>query len=313
MKYQGGHLPVLFEETIEGLDLFPGLTVADGTLGGGGHARGILSRIMPGGTFIGIDRDEAAIERVEPIASECHGNVFLVHSDFREIDGILSGLNISGVDRAVLDLGVSSFQLEEADRGFSYQQDAPLDMRMDQSAGATAADIVNTYTQSELTRVLRTYGEEKWSARIADFIVQKRAKAPILTTGQLSEVVRAAVPAAARRDGPHPAKRTFQALRIEVNDELSGLGEALERYVQALRSGGRLAVITFHSLEDRIVKQSFQKLANPCICPPDLPVCACGRKPQVRILTRKPVVAGSAELTRNSRARSAKLRIAQKI
>lgn len=313
MTRQDDHVPVLFGETLEWLDLRPGLSVVDGTLGGCGHARAILERIMPGGTFIGIDKDMAAIKRARERLADCAGDIRLVHSDFKDIGEILKEQELPSVDRALLDLGVSSFQLEQADRGFSYMQDAPLDMRMDQSASLDARRVVNEYPEAELARILREYGEEKWAARIARFVADERAREPIETTGQLERVIRAAIPAAARRTGPHPAKRTFQAIRIEVNGELAGLAECLEQYVQHLSVDGRLAVITFHSLEDRIVKKELARLADPCTCPPDFPVCVCGRKPTARVLTRKPVVPGPAELADNPRARSAKLRVALRI
>lgn len=313
MHFQGGHIPVLYEQTLSYLKLEPGQTVVDGTLGACGHARGILERIMPGGLLIGIDKDEAAIKRAQPLLDEYGGNVRIVRSDFKNIREVLNAAGVSGMDRALLDLGVSSYQLEEAGRGFSYMQDAPLDMRMDQRTMLDAAQIVNKYTKEDLQRVIREYGEEKWAGRIAQFICEVRKTSPIETTAQLAQVVRDAIPAGARRTGPHPAKRTFQAIRIEVNAELTGLKEAIDAYVDCLHPGGRLAVITFHSLEDRIVKKEFAYLQNPCTCPPDLPVCACGNAPKIRLATRKPVIASNEELNENPRARSAKLRVAEKI
>lgn len=313
MHFQGSHIPVLYDETLATLQLAPGQVVVDGTLGACGHARGILERILPGGLLIGIDKDEAAIERAKPLQEEYGDSVRVVRSDFKDIRGVLKEAGVPGADRALLDLGVSSYQLEEAARGFSYMQDAPLDMRMDQRTEKNAMQVVNTYSVQELNRILRDYGEEKWSSRIAHRIAAAREEHPIETTEQLAQVVRDAIPASARRTGPHPAKRTFQAIRIEVNNELGGLAEAVDDYVESLRPGGRLAIITFHSLEDRIVKKEFQRLQDPCICPPDLPVCACGRVPQVRIVTRKPVTASNEELESNPRARSAKLRVCEKI
>lgn len=313
MHFQGGHIPVLYDETLSWLKLHPGQTVVDGTLGACGHARGILERILPGGVLVGIDKDAAAVERAQVLLKEYRNSVRIIHSDFKDIRDVLREAGVSGMDRALLDLGVSSYQLEEADRGFSYMQDAPLDMRMDQRAAIDAAEVVNSYPREELARILRDYGEEKWSGRIAQFIVEARGRMPIRTTEQLAQIVRDAIPAGARRSGPHPAKRTFQAIRIEVNAELTGLKEALAAYVDCLHPQGRLAVITFHSLEDRIVKKEFAHLQNPCVCPPDLPVCACGRKPLVRVVTRKPVTASNEELEHNPRARSAKLRVAERI
>lgn len=313
MQFQGGHIPVLYNETLEYLDLHQGNVVVDGTLGACGHARGILERIMPGGMLIGIDKDEEAIDRAKKLLSSYGDHVRIVHSDFKRILEVLNEVGITSVDRAMLDLGVSSYQLEDAERGFSYMQDARLDMRMDQTAGIDAMQIINEYPEKELDRIISRYGEEKWSRRIAHFIAAERSKAPIETTAQLAAIITSAIPASARRSGPHPAKRTFQAIRIEVNNELSGLTEALQHYVDSLNTNGRLAVITFHSLEDRIVKKEFARLADPCICPPDLPVCACGLNPVVRLVTRKPVVASNKELETNSRSRSAKLRVVERI
>lgn len=312
MEFQHTHLPVLFEETLAGLALRPGDTVVDGTFGGGGHAGAILSRIGPDGLLVAIDRDLQAVDRARARFGT-RPNFHIVHADFEQIDTVLAELDIPAVDAAMLDLGVSSYQLEEAQRGFSYMQEGPLDMRMDRTMERSAADIIRTYDEKHLADVIRTYGEEKWAARIAAFIVAERARTPITTTSQLVDIIRAAVPQGARRQGPHPAKRTFQALRIEVNSELSGLAGALDRFVNALRPYGRLCVITFHSLEDRIVKQEFRRLADPCTCPPDFPVCVCGGKPQIRVVTRRPVCAGEKELAENPRARSAKLRIAEKL
>lgn len=313
MQFQNAHIPVLYRETLSWLDLRPGLTVVDGTLGACGHARGILERILPGGRLIGIDKDEAAIVRAEHLLEEYKDHVRIIHSDFKRIDEVLDEAGVSGMDRALLDLGVSSFQLEDADRGFSYMQDGPLDMRMDQGDAKSALKVVNEYPPDELERIIGLYGEEKWAKRIALFIAKAREEEPIETTSALSEIIKSAIPAGARRNGPHPAKRTFQAIRIEVNGELAGLDTALASYAEHLSPGGRLAVITFHSLEDRIVKKEFARLQNPCICPPDLPVCACGRVPVVRAVTRKPVIPSNEELEANPRARSAKLRVAERI
>ena len=307
-----GHVPVLYGKTLEALNLKNGKVIVDGTLGGAGHARGILERIMPDGRLVGIDKDAAAIKRCAQRLAEYKERVTLVHSDFKRIREVLAELRISEIDGAVLDLGVSSFQLDEGERGFSYNEDAPLDMRMDRGGDFSARTVVNEYTEEELHRVIREFGEERWAARIAQFIVKERQSGSVETTGQLTEIIKKAIPAAARRDGPHPAKRTFQAIRIEVNGELAGLEKAIEDYVSVLKSGGRLAIITFHSLEDRIVKQTYRRLFDPCECPKDFPVCVCGKKSQVRIITRKPILPDEEELEKNPRATSAKLRVAEK-
>ena len=303
------HETVLLRETVEALQLKSGMTIADATLGGGGHSEAILQQIMPGGTLVGIDKDAYAIETAGARLKAYRDSVRYVQDDFKNIKAILKGLDIQALDGAVMDLGVSSFQLDQCDRGFSYHQDAKLDMRMNQSEGASAADIVAGYSEKELARVIRDYGEERWAERIASFIVRERGERPIETTGQLVEVIKKAVPKGARRNGPHPARRTFQALRIEVNGELSALQTALADFVQALKNGGRLAIITFHSLEDRIVKNEFKRLADPCTCPKDFPVCVCGEISLGKVITRKPVLPGIEETERNSRARSAKLRV----
>ncbi|MEG0702163.1 MAG: 16S rRNA (cytosine(1402)-N(4))-methyltransferase RsmH [Christensenella sp.] len=307
-----GHVPVLYEKTLELINLENGKLIVDGTLGGAGHAQGILERISPDGKLIGIDKDAAAIERCTKRLEQYKEQITLVHSDFKQIKQVLETLGIKEIDGAVLDLGVSSFQLDEGERGFSYNADAALDMRMDRDSAFSAYDVVNEYSQDDLCRVIRDYGEEKWAARIAQFIVQERKISSIGTTNQLTEVIKKAIPAGARRNGPHPSKRTFQAIRIEVNGELSGLSEAIEDYVSVLASGGRLAIITFHSLEDRIVKQTFRRLFDPCECPKDFPVCVCGKTSQVKLITRKPLLPTEAELETNPRARSAKLRVAEK-
>ena len=254
----------MLDETVRYLRLAPGMTVVDGTLGGGGHAGKILEEITPGGRLIGIDKDEYALERARERLKAFGDSLICVHDDFRHIRSILSGLEIDGIDGAVLDLGVSSFQLDQCDRGFSYNQDSRLDMRMNRKDKMCAADVVNTYSQQDLERIIRDYGEERWAARIAEFIVRERSERPIETTGHLVEVIKRAVPKGARRDGPHPARRTFQALRIEVNGELDAIKTAIEDFAAVMRNGARLAVITFHSLEDRIVKQAFRQLEEPC-------------------------------------------------
>ncbi len=304
------HTTVMLREAVDALAVRPDGLYADFTLGGGGHTELILSR---GGRVIGIDRDASAIEgcaeRLRP-----YGESFIpVHDNFGNIKSILERLGEPCLDGIVADLGVSSPQLDRPERGFSYMHDAPLDMRMDTSAPLSAREVVNGYSEEELTRVISSYGEERWAARIAKFIVEDRKKAPIETTGRLVEIIKAAVPKGARRDGPHPAKRTFQAIRIEVNGELEILANALRDGVDKLRSGGRIAVITFHSLEDRIVKDTFASLTRGCVCPKDFPVCVCGMKPALRLLGKKPVTPSDEELANNPRARSSKLRAAEKI
>ncbi|MDD5018190.1 MAG: 16S rRNA (cytosine(1402)-N(4))-methyltransferase RsmH [Eubacteriales bacterium] len=303
------HTSVLLKETIDALNLRPGMTVVDGTLGGGGHSEAILEKITPGGRLVGIDKDEYAINVSKERLKEFSGNTVYVHDDFKHIKEILCMLNIDGIDGAVIDLGVSSFQLDQCMRGFSYNLDSRLDMRMNIKDKTCAADIVNSYAQEDLERILRDYGEERWAARIAEFIVRERSDRPIITTGHLVEVIKKAVPSGARRDGPHPARRSFQALRIEVNGELDALREALFGFVQALENKARIAVITFHSLEDRIVKQEFRRFADPCECPKSFPVCVCGKVSMGKVITKKPVLPSITEVEQNSRARSAKLRI----
>jgi 16S rRNA (cytosine1402-N4)-methyltransferase len=303
------HRPVLLTETLEGLAPRANGAYADGTLGGGGHAAAICARLAEDGLLLGIDRDADAVAAAREALRPYVCAKLFVRDDFKNIKEILRENGLAGLDGALLDLGVSSFQLDSEDRGFSYMRDAPLDMRMDASAGITAEDVVNDYAQDALTRILTQYGEERWASRIAAFIVKRRREGRIRRTGELVEVIKAAVPASARREGPHPAKRTFQALRIEVNGELEGLGEAIDAFIDCLRPGGRLCVIAFHSLEDRIVKEVFARREDPCVCPKNLPVCACGRQSDGRRITRKPIAASAAELRENPRARSAKLRI----
>lgn len=307
------HTSVLLEETLQGLDLKPGSVYVDGTLGGGGHAAAACERLGPGGTLVGIDTDTDALRAAEENLRFCPGRKFFVKDNYGNVKDVLQRLDIPHIDGALLDLGVSSFQLDNPHRGFSYMQNAPLDMRMDQSGGITAEDVVNEYDENELRRVIRDYGEERWASRIAGFIVKQRRERRIRTTEELVEIIKAAVPASARREGPHPAKRTFQAIRIEVNDELRQLEKAVRAMIDVLAPGGRLAIITFHSLEDRIVKEIFQKEENPCTCPPDLPVCVCGKKPRLLRVNRKPITASARELSENPRSRSAKLRIAQRL
>ncbi len=303
------HTTVLLNETIDALRLKSGMTVVDGTLGGGGHAEAMLARITPGGRLVGIDKDSFALETAKKRLEQYKDSVTYVHGDFKDIKAILFGLGIEGVDGAVLDLGVSSFQLDQCDRGFSYKKDSRLDMRMDTQERTCAADIVAQYPMQDLERILREYGEERWAARIAEFIVRERSVRPIETTGHLVEVIKKAVPKGARREGPHPARRSFQALRIEVNQELDALRQALDGFAGLLNNAARLAVITFHSLEDRIVKQEFRRLENPCDCPREFPVCVCGKRPLGKVVTKKPVLPAAGEVQANSRSRSAKLRV----
>lgn len=305
------HVSVLLDECIEGLNIKPDGIYVDGTLGGAGHSYHIAEKLTTG-RLIGIDRDPVALkaagERLSPFADR----VTLVHSNFCRMRQVLQELGISGVDGILLDLGVSSPQLDDGSRGFSYMTDAPLDMRMDNGDALSADTVVNTWSYEELKRILYDYGEERYAPAIAAAIVRKREVSPIRTTLELVDVIRSAMPPAALREKQHPAKRTFQAIRIAVNDELNSVSKAMDAAIPCLNPGGRLAVITFHSLEDRIVKNAMAAAAKGCICPPEFPVCVCGRKPQVTVLTRKPIISGEEELERNPRARSAKLRICEK-
>ena len=306
------HISVLLEECITGLNIKPDGVYVDGTLGGAGHSSQIAKRLTTG-KLIGIDRDPvalaAATERLRPYED----NVQLVHSNFCEIAQVLDNLGISGVDGILLDLGVSSPQLDDAERGFSYMLDAPLDMRMNGNDPLNAATVVNTWSQEELRRILYVYGEERYAPQIASAICRRRQEKPIETTLELVDVIRSAMPAAALREKQHPAKRSFQAIRIAVNDELGSVEKVMKDAVPRLNPGGRLAVITFHSLEDRIVKNAMAEAAKGCTCPPSFPVCVCGKKPQVKLISRKPIIAGAEELEVNPRSRSAKLRICEKI
>ena len=306
-----GHKPVLLEECLQALAIRPDGCYLDGTLGRAGHSLAILRRLTTG-RLVGIDRDMAAIGAARERLADFQDRVTLVHGNFRDLGRILRETGTGPLDGMLFDLGVSSPQLDEARRGFSYMQDAPLDMRMDESEALSAADIVNTWSQEELRRVLYEYGEERYAPRIAQAIVRRRGDRPIETTGELVEVIRSAMPAAALREKQHPAKRSFQALRIAVNGELEALPPMLAAAVDGLKPGGRLAVITFHSLEDRIVKQTLRELATGCTCPPQFPVCVCGKKPRLKLITRKPVTPGPEELAENPRARSAKLRVAER-
>lgn len=306
------HVSVLLNETIEGLNIKKNGIYVDCTLGGAGHSMEIVKRLGDEGRLIGIDQDMAAIKAAGQKLSGFR-NVELVHDNFYNIKSILDSLNIEKVDGIMMDLGVSSYQLDEAERGFSYMKDAPLDMRMNRDSSVSAYNIVNEYDEDRLAKVIKDYGEERFAKRIAGFIVEKREHSPINTTLELVEVIKNAVPAKARREGPHPAKRTFQAIRIEVNQELQILEKAIEDSIEKLKPSGRIAVITFHSLEDRIVKNVFKKEENPCTCPKEFPVCVCGKTPAIKILTKKPIEPADEELTQNPRSRSAKLRIGEKI
>lgn len=305
------HISVLLDECIDALHIRPDGIYLDGTLGGAGHSSQIAQRLTTG-RLISVDRDPVALQVARERLAPWMDRVTLVHSNFREIDHILEDLHIDKVDGMLFDLGVSSPQLDEAQRGFSYMHDAPLDMRMDTSAALDARQVVNTWSGEELRRILYEYGEERYAPQIARAIVRRREERPLETTGELVEVIRSAMPAQALREKQHPAKRSFQAIRIAVNGELDALAPMLRSAAEGLKPGGRLAVITFHSLEDRIVKQTMRELAAGCICPPEFPVCVCGRKPKLKLVTRKPIVSGAAELEENPRARSAKLRVAER-
>ena len=307
MEGEFKHVTVLKHEMIDGVFRGNGIYV-DLTLGGGGHSAEILKR---GGFVVGIDRDEDALHAAEKRLSAISGNFKLVKSNFSDLKAVLQNLGVKKADGIMADLGVSSYQLDTAERGFSYMHDAPLDMRMDKSAGLSAFDVVNGYSAKELERVIKNYGEERWAKRIAEFIVNTRENKKIETTGELVSVIKAAVPKGARQDGPHPAKRTFQALRIEVNGELKVLEQTVRDAADVLAEGARMGIITFHSLEDRIVKNTFRQLESGCTCPPEFPVCVCGGKPTIRIITRKPLLPSEEEISENPRARSAKLRIAE--
>ncbi len=307
------HEPVLLAEVLQWMNVRENGVYADGTLGGGGHSGAMLEASGGTATLYGIDRDKNAIAAATARLEQYPG-FHAIHGNFHDVKALLSQAGAPPLDGALLDLGVSSPQLDQAERGFSYHEDAPLDMRMDRSQGMTAADLLAEVSEGELTRILREYGEEKWAARIARFVVERRQTQPLRTTQDLVRVVDAAIPKAVRRkDDGHPARRTFQAVRIAVNDELDPLDRALEDFVDCLKPGGRLLVITFHSLEDRLTKRCFQRLQNPCVCPPKAPVCTCGRKPKVRILARGAVPPTAEEIARNPRARSAKLRVAEKL
>ena len=311
------HTPVLLAECLEQSNLKPQQTLVDATLGGAGHSLEMAKLIGPGGTLIGIDQDEVALaaarSRLESLPDGQRPNLELLRGNFGDMDDLLVSAEVPGVDAFLFDLGVSSVQIDTPSRGFSFKENGPLDMRMDPGKTTlTAAEIVNTYNAADLTRIIRAYSDEKWASRIADFIVRSRANGRIETSEQLVDIIKAAIPASARRAGGHPAKRTFQALRIEVNSELDVLRRGLDAAVRWLNPGGRLVVISYHSLEDRIVKETFNAYANRCTCPPDLPVCVCGKEPILDLVTRKPLLPTAGEIERNPRARSAKLRVARK-
>lgn len=306
------HYSVMLKETVDAQNFVPGGIYVDGTMGGGGHSAEILSR-RDDIRLIGIDQDIEAIRAAKARLADYDGRFIQVNRNFSEIKDILESLDISEIDGAVLDLGVSSYQLDNAERGFSYMHDAPLDMRMNRENELSAYEVVNNYSVGELTKIFYEYGEENWSKRVAEFIVEKRKIAPIKTTLELVDVIKAAIPQKARQEGSHPAKRIFQAIRIEVNGELRILENAVRDFLDVLKPGARLAIITFHSLEDRIVKQVFQDMAKGCTCPPEFPVCVCGKTPQVKIINRKPMLPDKEELSENSRSKSAKLRIAEKL
>ena len=305
------HQTVLLTETVNALCVKPEGTYVDGTLGGGGHAEAVLSKLNDQGRLIGIDQDEAAIEAAGE-RLKAFPNVTLIRDNFGNMKEVLQRLGIAGVDGIVLDLGVSSYQLDTPERGFSYQHDAPLDMRMDERGSISAKDIVNGYSREDLIRVIRDYGEEPFAANIAKHIVNAREEQPIETTGQLVEIIKAAIPMKVRKMGGHPAKQTFQALRIECNGELEVLKNSLDRLIGLLNPGGRICVITFHSLEDRIVKNIFRTNEHPCTCPSSFPVCVCGKTPRGKVITRKPVLPGEEETAVNPRSKSAKLRVFEK-
>jgi 16S rRNA (cytosine1402-N4)-methyltransferase len=307
------HVSVLLEESIAALNIRQGGTYVDGTLGGGGHGKEICSRLDGQGKFIGIDRDREALKAAAQLLEKYDCEKQFIQSNYSQIHRVLEEAGIEGIDGAILDLGVSSHQLDVPQRGFSYMQDAPLDMRMDQRDNFTAYDVVNGYSEERLKDIISRYGEEKWAARIAKFIEEERRGGEISSTSQLVEIIKKAIPAAARREGPHPAKRTFQAIRIEVNDELGQLEKAVDRFCDVLNGGGRLCIITFHSLEDRIVKEAFARRINPCTCPPGLPICACKKRADIRKITGKPIIPGERELSENPRSRSAKLRVVEKL
>lgn len=311
MNFQ--HVSVLLEETVEELNIKPDGIYVDGTLGGGGHAFHICQKLSDQGRYIGIDQDADAIAASSERLKEFGSRVTIVRDNYRNMPKVLNELGIEQVDGILLDLGVSSFQLDEKERGFTYREDVPLDMRMDRRQSLTAREIVNEYSEMELFHVIRDYGEEKFAKNIAKHIANKRKEHPIETTGELIEIIKAAIPMKVRAVGGHPAKKTFQAIRIECNKELEVLKESLDAMIDLLKPGGRLCIITFHSLEDRIVKRAFKKNENPCTCPPNFPVCVCGNVSKGKQLTRKPIIPGEKELNENKRAKSSKLRVFERV
>lgn len=306
------HISVLLNETIASLSVKPDGIYADGTLGGGGHSLEILKKLSPKGRLIGIDRDTEALEAARERLSSFN-NVSFIHSNFSNIKEIISSLGIEAIDGAVIDLGVSSYQLDFSERGFSYMEDAPLDMRMDRTSSFSAYDVINTYSETELTRIFFEYGEERFSKKVASIICEERNKRNIETTLELVDIIKRAIPERFRQKGSHPAKRIFQAVRIEVNSELDPLKNALNDFFDCLKPGGRLAVISFHSLEDRIVKKTFQSFMGTCTCPKDFPICVCGKKARGKLITAKPILPTQEEITHNKRSKSAKLRVCEKL
>lgn len=310
MKFE--HISVLLNECIEGLNIKDNGIYVDGTLGGAGHSKEIVKKLSCG-NLIGIDQDLNALEKSKEVLNEYKDNVTFVHSNFKNIKKVLRDLGIEKIDGMLLDLGVSSHQLDERERGFSYNQNALLDMRMDFTKEFSAWNVVNEYSKEELKRIIKDYGEERWADRVAEFIVNERNNKSIETTHELVEIIKKAIPKGARRDGPHPAKRTFQAIRIEVNNELGILEKAIKDIIDCLNPGGRLCIITFHSLEDRIVKETYKYLNKYCVCPSEMPICSCDKKKEIEIITRKPLIPTKEELEINPRSRSSKLRIAEKV
>ncbi|HZK33085.1 MAG TPA: 16S rRNA (cytosine(1402)-N(4))-methyltransferase RsmH [Tissierellaceae bacterium] len=306
------HIPVLLNEVIEGLNIKQDGIYVDGTLGGGGHSQYIAKKLTSG-KLIGIDKDEDALKKASEVLKDYDENVVLVHDNYENLDKVLMDLGIDKIDGILLDIGVSSHQLDEKSRGFSHNKDGPLDMRMDRTTLFTARDLVNTYSEKELEDIIWNYGEDRWAKRIAEFIVEERKEKPIETTMELVTVIKKAIPKGARRGGPHPAKKTFQAIRIEVNRELEVLKNSIPKMVKLLKPGGRIVIITFHSLEDRIVKNSFRELFKDCICPPEFPKCICDKVREIEIITRKPITPRKKEIKENPRSRSAKLRIGEKL
>lgn len=311
-KMEFDHVPVLLNETIEGLNIKPDGIYIDGTLGGAGHSEEILKRLK-NGKLIGIDQDIDAIKAATQRLDRYKDKIIIINDNYVNIPKILEDLKIKKVDGIILDIGVSSYQLDQAERGFSYQHDAPLDMRMNKENKFCAYDVINNYSEDKLSKVIFQFGEERWAKRIAQFIVKARGEKAINTTLELVEIIKKAIPQASRREGPHPAKRTFQAIRIEVNNELGVLKESIKGCINLLNKGGRMCIITFHSLEDRIVKEEFLKLSNPCTCPPQFPICVCNKKSIIKVIAKKPICPSEEELSKNPRARSSKLRIAEKL